>query len=60
MGNCPELIHPELNLNEQLDLLKIMLVLVDWKVVSDFRSGTGFQQEALSFAFESNVNNAIL
>lgn len=58
MGNCPELIN--LDLNEQLDLLKSVLVLVDWKVVSDFRSGTGFQQEALSFAFESNVNNAIL
>lgn len=56
IGNCPEIINPGLDLNEQLSFLKSILVLVDWKMVSDFRFGTNFQQEALPFASESNVN----
>lgn len=29
IGNCPEIINPDLDLNEQLSFLKSILVLVD-------------------------------
>lgn len=60
MGNCLEIINPDLDLNKQLSFLKSMLVLVDQKMVSDFRFGKNFQQEALSFTFDSDVNNTAL
>lgn len=38
-----------------------MLVLIDWKVVNDFRAGITFQLKTLSFPFENHVvNNTVL
>jgi len=47
-------------LHEELDLLKIVLVYIDWKMVNYFRAGTAFQLET-SFTFENNVvSNTVL